>query len=599
MNLTIILTIMTNPYIEENTIRFIYIMRQQVPTHIKEEVIRKWPSGEQRDKIASDISMGAGTVTNIISEWKEEIGIPTADTLRILATEFKRLNINASQCAKGFKLLNIINNLGAQEEENIESFLTQIYKLCTSKNIPPETIVNISQQIVALGETIPFSQIPEYMQQKIEEKHRLEQEIKTLRETKLSAQNECDEALRSSSITIDTLHEYMRLRECLLEEYGLSIDDDNTLPKIINVISNLKHSGYDAKTITKKLSNINNLQTREKELQSQVDAIEVRLKRAEQDHSIAEEKLASSKQALGVDNELQNMGFGLKELKLLKSTVLEISASNNIKPYLAVKKFFDDIKDQYDTKLGFERKIKEMNNSLFQAQQQHHYISLEYSQKKDTNDKLAELLAYGVTQDEIIYWTNILKDHKVEISSLHQDLVKYRTISGAYNNIAAKVDSLTSESNALTKKVEGLREEQRKISDLLEFQSGEAMKAIQTFLQNLDSQIKDASKASIQTIQNIKEQSLAIGKQSKIGLQFVNAEVNKQLEIFQMIGASAEFSPLTKAARGEIVDINELRISVIRALGIMTSRLDNIMYRAAKDIIDKAINILQSEWLFS
>jgi outer membrane murein-binding lipoprotein Lpp len=543
--------------------------------------------------------MGAGTITNIISEWKEEIGIPTADTLRVLATELKRLNINASQCAKGYRLLNIINNLGAQEE-NIESFLTQIYKLCTSKIIPPEVIVNISQQIVALGETIPFSQIPEYMQQKIEEKQRLEQEIKTLRETKLSAQNECDEALRSSNITIDTLHEYMRLRECLLEEYGLSIDDDDTLPKLINVISNLKHSGYDAKTITKKLSNINNLQTREKELQSQVDAIEVRLKRAEQDHSIAEEKLASSKQALGVYNELQNMGFGgLKELKLLKSIVTEISKSNNIKPYLAVKKFFDDIKEQYDNKLGFERKIMEMNNSLFQARRQHHYISLEYSQKKDTNDKLAELLAYGVTQDEIIYWTNILKDYKLEISSLHQDLVKYGTISGAYNNIAAKVDSLTSEYNALTKKVEGLREEQRRISDLLEFQSGEAMKAIQTFLQNLDSQIKDASKASIQTIQNIKEQSLAIGKQSKIGLQFVNAEVNKQLEIFQMIGASAEFSPLIKAARGEIVELNELRISVIRALGIMTSRLDNIENRLAKDIIDNAINILQSEFIFS
>jgi outer membrane murein-binding lipoprotein Lpp len=595
---------MTNPYIEENTIRFIYIMRQQVPTHIKEEVIRKWLSGEQRDKIASDISMGAGTVTNIISKWKEETGIPTADTLRILATEFKRLNINASQCAKGFKLLNIINNLGAQEEENIESFLTQIYKLCTSKNIPPETIVNISQQIVTLGETIPFSQIPEYMQQKIEEKHRLEQEIKTLRETKLSAQNECDEALRSSSITIDTLHEYMRLRECLLEEYGLSIDEEGEeegdLPKIINVISNLKHSGYDAKTITKKLSNINNLQTSEKELQSQVDGLEVRLKGAEQEYSIAEEKLASSKQALGVYNELQNMGFGLKELELLKSIVTEISKSNNIiNPYHAFEKFFDDIKDQYDTKLGFERKIKEMNNSLFQAQQQHHYISLEYSQMKDTNDKLAELLAFGVIQEEIIYWTSMLKDHKVEMSSLHEDLVKYRTITCAYNNIAAKVDSLTSEYNALTKKIEGLREEQRKISNDIEFQFGMCTKAIETFLNNLDSHINEVLKTSIQTIKNIKEQSLVISEQSKIGLQFVNTEVNKQLEIFQMIGASAEFSPLIKAARGEIVDINELRTSVIRALGIMTSRLDNIMYKEAKDKIDKAINILQSEWLFS
>lgn len=93
-------------------------MRQQLPTHIKEEVIRKWLSGEQRDKIASDISMGAGTVTNIISEWKEEIGIPTADGLRVLATELKRSNINASQCAKGYRFLNIINKLGAQEEEN-------------------------------------------------------------------------------------------------------------------------------------------------------------------------------------------------------------------------------------------------------------------------------------------------------------------------------------------------------------------------------------------------------------------------------------------------------------------------------------------------
>jgi outer membrane murein-binding lipoprotein Lpp len=588
---------MTNTYIEENIIIFVY-MRQQVPTHIKEEVIRKWLSGEQRDKIASDISMGAGTVTNIISEWKEEIGIPTADTLRILATELKRLNINASQCAKGYRLLNIINNFGAQEEENIESFLTQIYKLCTSKNIPPEAIVNISQQIVALGETIPFSQIPEYMQQKIEEKQRLEQEIRTLRETKLSAQNECDEALRSSNITIDTLHEYMRLRECLLEEYSLSIDDD-TLPKLINVISNLKHSGYDAKTITKKLSNINNLQTREKELQSQVDGLEARLKEAKQGYSIAEEKLASSKQVLGVYNELQNMGFGLKELKLLKSIVTEISKSNNTKPYLAVKKFFDDIKDQYDTKLGFERKIKEMNNSLFQAQQQHHNISLKYSQMKDTNDKLAELLAYGVTQEEIIYWTSILKDHKVEISSLHEDLVKYGTIIGAYNNIAAKVDSLTSEYNALTKKIEGLREEQRRISDVIEVQLGKCTKAIGTFLNNIDSRINEVSKTSIQTIKNIKEQSLAIGEQSKIGLQFVNAEVNKQLEIFQMIGASAEFSPLIKAARGEIVDVDELKTSVIRALGIMTSRLDNIEYRFAKDIIDKAINILQSEWFFS
>jgi hypothetical protein len=575
-------------------------MRRHVPIHIKEEVIRKWLSGEQRDKIASDIPMGAGTVTNIISEWKQEISTPTADTLRDLATELKRLNIDALQCAKGCRLLNIVNKLGAQEA-NIESFLTQIYTLCTSKNIPPEVIVKVSAQIAAIDEKIPVSQIPEYMQQKIEEKQSLEQEVKRLRETKVTAQSECDEALRSSSITIDTLHEYTRLRDCL-EESGLSIDDDedkDNLTKLTNVIYNLRHSGYDAKTITKSLSNINSLQTREQELHSQVDAIEVRLKSAEQEYSATEEKLALSKQALAEYNQVHNMGFGLKELRLLKSIVMEISTSNNIKPYLAVKKFIEDIEGQYDNKLGFERKLNEMNRSLLLAQQQLHNISLEYSQKKDTNDKLAQLLAYGVTQDEIIYWTSILKKYNVQISSLHQDLVKYGTIIGAYNDIAAKVVLLTSECNALTKKIEGLRNEQRRISDVIEFQLGKCTKAIETFLHNLDSHINEVSKTSIQAIKNVKEQSLAIGDQSKMGLQSISQKVKQQLDLYQEIGSPAEFSPLIKAARGEIVDINELKTSVIRVLGIMSSRLDNIRYRSAKEIIDKAINILQLEWLYS
>jgi hypothetical protein len=293
------------------------------------------------------------------------------------------------------------------------------------------------------------------------------------------------------------------------------------------------------------------------------------------------------------------MGFGMKELKLLKNTVMEISTSNNINPYLSFKKFFEDIKEQYDNKLGFEPKIKEMNISLLHIKRQLHFMSVEYSQMKDVTDKLAELLAYGVTQDEIIYWASTLKKYNIEISSLHQDLVKYGTIIGAHNDIAAKVVSLTSECNALTKKIEGLRNEQRRISDVIEFQLGKCTKAIETFLHNLDNHINEVSKTSIQAIKNVKEQSLAIGDQSKMGLQSISQKVKQQLDLYQEIGSPAEFSPLIKAARGEIVDINELKTSVIRVLGIMSSRLDNIRYRSAKEIIDNAINILQLEWLYS
>ena len=58
------------------------------------------------------------------------------------------------------------------------------------------------------------------------------------------------------------------------------------------------------------------------------------------------------------------MNFGLKELKLLMSTITEIAQANNIPYDKAVSKFFRDIEEQYDKKLGFENKISEKKWSL-------------------------------------------------------------------------------------------------------------------------------------------------------------------------------------------------------------------------------------------
>lgn len=48
------------------------------------------------------------------------------------------------------------------------------------------------------------------------------------------------------------------------------------------------------------------------------------------------------------------MGFGLKELKLLWRNIYEIADANNIPREEAIKKFFKDVEDHYDDKLGFE-----------------------------------------------------------------------------------------------------------------------------------------------------------------------------------------------------------------------------------------------------
>jgi hypothetical protein len=69
------------------------------------------------------------------------------------------------------------------------------------------------------------------------------------------------------------------------------------------------------------------------------------------------------------------------------------------------------------------------------------------------------------------------------------------------------------------------------------------------------------------------------------------------VSIVGLEGRASDTGP-HKNNQGEIVDLDQLRTSVIRALDIISSRLDNIRYREVKNTIENTINILQLEWFF-
>jgi hypothetical protein len=52
--------------------------------------------------------------------------------------------------------------------------------------------------------------------------------------------------------------------------------------------------------------------------------------------------------------ELKDMGFGLKELKLLFYTIKKVAIENKIPENQAVQKFLEDIEKNYDNKLGYD-----------------------------------------------------------------------------------------------------------------------------------------------------------------------------------------------------------------------------------------------------
>ena len=147
------------------------------------------------------MGLGAGTISAIISDWRAEIGIPTADALRQFSTELRRLRITASQCVLGFRILGVLRKLRV-DEENLESFVCEAYQRCLSKNITPEAIVECLKEILPMAEKTPISRIPQIVQTMNEERQKTEQELKILRRDQVIAKKEREEALKNSQITI-------------------------------------------------------------------------------------------------------------------------------------------------------------------------------------------------------------------------------------------------------------------------------------------------------------------------------------------------------------------------------------------------------------
>ena len=65
-------------------------MPAAIDTHVKKQVVNQWLSGDCRDRIAADNHIGAGTVSNIVNEWKKGVEDSEYDSVRELAVYSKR-----------------------------------------------------------------------------------------------------------------------------------------------------------------------------------------------------------------------------------------------------------------------------------------------------------------------------------------------------------------------------------------------------------------------------------------------------------------------------------------------------------------------------
>lgn len=326
---------------------------------MRTSIIQLHLQGMTRNDIVSTTGVSAGAVTNIIADWKARMGLPTAEDLREFAVTLKRLGISALQCAAGLRIVQIMQNLGV-EEENFESFISEIYRHSIDIGLTPEKIAINVKQIVDLADPIPISELPQYIIEKTAEKRKLEQDVVRLKDEESEAKSKLQDALNEKTTSLAELQSFHDVK-IELNKFGIPPDD---VPRFVRAIQGTGKLGYDVSRVVTLVTNIEASSAMQAQLEKDIDSYTRKLQGLIEECSRLENFKAVHIQTLSKYTDLENMGFGLPEFRLLHDIVSDVAAANNISHKHAIQKFIDDIGENYDVKLGYDRKIESLRSEF-------------------------------------------------------------------------------------------------------------------------------------------------------------------------------------------------------------------------------------------
>ena len=180
----------------------------------------------------------------------------------------------------------------------------------------------------------------------------------------------------------------------------ISINED--LTKFAKTVNCIAEYGYDPKKILAEFDDMQYLAHKRRALEMAIEETEERIAKLVEHESLLQQAIDLHSENLSVYNELANIGFGSNELRKLLHTILNITSSNGINHWLAIKKFFDDIETQYDTKLGLESQIESLNLEIHILKEEREEGVQRLEAQPFIGPIIIKLLQLGLREDNIL-----------------------------------------------------------------------------------------------------------------------------------------------------------------------------------------------------
>lgn len=276
------------------------------------------------------------------------------------------------------------------DNNELYEFISKIYEGCKNNNIRPEDLVEWAKNLIEFAPTLddmsdkidlhkePLNQFREqytipkvselstYIEGKKIHIFNLEKQLKVLTnriqdfESKLNKKTEqLDNLYQKENSILQYLKWYSDLQDVLKNNYN--IDIKKIYRNFAKAINDFEKYDFDPSKIIKDYDSMDTLREEFHAYKKNIDThIQLRNDLSRQVTSL-EYRVSCFEETINNLNELQSMGFGMKEFEQLSNLISGIALANNIDLSLSIKKFLKDVRSQYNNKLGFEATINQLN----------------------------------------------------------------------------------------------------------------------------------------------------------------------------------------------------------------------------------------------
>jgi outer membrane murein-binding lipoprotein Lpp len=424
-------------------------MPRIITSHEKLSVIEDWLSGESRIDIAKKHNIGSGTVYNIVQEWIKGLGdAQLADRLRELGIKLRKNGLTVSDCARGLRMLMMLKKYDIQDTENQEKvpyFLKEIYASCQEVGLTAHKVFDYIGDILKFSSEIPLSQIPNFIEKKIEEKkflgsqiQQLSRNIDELTERKDELEQEIQE-FRNIQETMSKNYQTFAMIKFKLKQYGIQMED---LALFVKCVVGISKEGYNSVQVVTKIADYENLKSETDYYKSQVTIKKDELAKVNQDLDAKGKILDYFKIKVDLLDELERRGFGNNELRTLINLLNEIGLEKNQEFEELRKVFFQDLKN-YDEVIGSRKEIDRLKNEQKNLEVQILKERENFNAYPQVIESVIRLAGSGISEEDIVKIDRILsmtdyyinKDNRLYKEALLDDLQKYRNLKLAIKKL--------------------------------------------------------------------------------------------------------------------------------------------------------------------